>query len=60
MRAAVLELTKQIAFDDGNGVTIPVAVELSIGTKVDALLSARTSDACDTTDYKITIASPES
>jgi hypothetical protein len=53
-----LEMTKEIAFDDGDGATIPVAVELVIGTKVDALLSARTNDACDTTDYKLTIVSP--
>lgn len=52
-----LEMTKEIAFDDGNGATIPVAVELVVGTKVDALLSARTNDGCDTTDYKLTIVS---
>lgn len=50
-------MTKDVAFDDGDGATIPVQVELAIGTKVDALLSPRDGEACDTTDYALTITS---
>lgn len=54
----VTKLTQVIEFDDAAGVTLPVSVELVPGTKIDALLSARADEACDTTNYKLVVSSP--
>ena len=52
-------MTKEIAFDDPDGVTVPVNVELAVGSKVDALLAAGETESCDTTEYSFVVASPE-
>ena len=44
-----------IAFDDNVGYTMPVPVELAVGTRVDFTIAANAGDACDTTECRITV-----